>query len=449
MQVMLSQRAQNLVPSSVYNEMWDLMKKPWDRRNNPQGFVNLGVAENQLMQDELKAYMDARMDINGSALTYQDGPLGSEQLRQALARFLGREFNAHRKIEASQIVVTNGVTSALEHAAWALANAGEAFLLGRPYYGGTTLEQRAGVRTVPVSFGQVDPLGPGAVQCYEDALLSAREQGIVVKGLFLCSPHNPLGRCYPRNVLLQLLALCQKYQLHLLSDEVYALSVWHAPSFTSLLSLDLDGIIDPTLVHVLWGVSKDFGANGWRLGCLISQSNEMLRKALASVAIYSYASSITDHVVAQMLLDDSFTTFYLAENRRRLAAAYARTIRFLQRYRIPFTGSTHAALFVWADLGTAFRRRHPDILDKGEAIKELKNALSRQRVYLAWGGNFDSESLDMFRIVFAHPTHSLDEGLRRINQALDDGLSFAPLASSHLSDSHLLPCVGRSRIRNN
>ena len=151
-----------MVPSSVYDEMWDLMKKPWDREKNPEGFVNLGVAENQLMQNELKAYMDARMDISGSALTYQDGPLGSEQLRQALARFLGRQFNAHRKIEASEIVVTNGVTSALEHAAWALANAGEAFLLGRPYYGGTTLEQRAGVRTVPVSFGQVDPLGPGA-----------------------------------------------------------------------------------------------------------------------------------------------------------------------------------------------------------------------------------------------------------------------------------------------
>ncbi|USP76863.1 1-aminocyclopropane-1-carboxylate synthase [Curvularia clavata] len=443
---MLSQRAQDMVPSSVYNEMWDLMKQPWDGEKNPQGFVNLGVAENQLMQDELKAYMDARMDIHGSVLTYQEGPLGSKRLRQALARFLGRHLNAHRAIKPSQIIVTNGVTTSLEHAAWALADAGEAFLLGRPYYGALTLEQRAGVRTVPVAFGQVDPLGPGAVECYEEALLSARDQGIVVKGLFLCSPHNPLGRCYPRHVILQLLALCQKYRIHLLSDEVYALSVWHAPSFTSILSLDLDGIIDPSLVHVLWGVSKDFGANGWRLGCLISQANEELRAALSSVAIYSYASSITDHLVAQMLLDDSFTTAYLAESRRRLAAAYTRTTRFLQRHRIPFTGGTHAALFVWADLGTAYRRRHPDIVDSDEAIEQLKKALFRQRVYLAWGGNFDSESPDMFRIVFAHPTHYLDEGLERINQALDNGISYMPLASSSLPENRPLLGAGRSQL---
>lgn len=435
-----------MVPSSVYNEMWDLMKKPWDRRDNPHGFVNLGVAENQLMQDELKVYMDAHMDIHGSVLTYQDGPSGSERLRQALARFLGRQLNTHRAIEPSQIIVTNGVTSSLEHAVWALADAGEAFLLGRPYYGASTLEQRAGVRTVPVRFGAVDPLGPGAVQCYEDALLGARDQGIVVKGLFLCSPHNPLGRCYPRHVLLQLLALCQKYRLHLLSDEVYALSVWHAPSFTSILSLDLDGIIDPSLVHVLWGISKDFGANGWRLGCLISQANEELRAALVSVAIYSYASSITDHLVAQMLLDDSFTTAYLAENRRRLAAAYARTTRFLQHHRIPFAGGTHAALFVWADLGTAYRRRHPDIVDRDEVIKELKKALFEHRMYLAWGGNFDSESPDMFRIVFAHPTHYLDEGLRRINQALNNGLAYESLVPSSLPESSLLLGAGRSQL---
>jgi len=55
---------------------------------------------------------------------------------------------------------------------------------------------------------------------------------------------------------------CEKYRLHLLSDEIYALSVWinpncpNAPGFTSVLSIDTKGLIDPSLVHVMWGMSK-------------------------------------------------------------------------------------------------------------------------------------------------------------------------------------------------
>ena len=55
---------------------------------------------------------------------------------------------------------------------------------------------------------------------------------------------------------------CQRHKIHLISDEIYALSVWRNPeipnaiTFTSVLSIDPTGIIDPGLIHVLWGMSK-------------------------------------------------------------------------------------------------------------------------------------------------------------------------------------------------
>src|SRR4051794_36361553 len=70
------------------------------------------------------------------------------------------------------------------------------------------------------------------------------------------------GICYTPEVLQALLNLCQTYQIHIISDEVYALSVWHnkaaphTPSFTSLLSIDFSALINPGLVHVLRGMSK-------------------------------------------------------------------------------------------------------------------------------------------------------------------------------------------------
>lgn len=65
---------------------------------------------------------------------------------------------------------------------------------------------------------------------------------------------------------------CQKYQIHLISDEIYALSVFEnpeapdAPGFVSALSIDMTGIIDPHLVHVLWGMSKVGGELCYPLG---------------------------------------------------------------------------------------------------------------------------------------------------------------------------------------
>ncbi len=54
--------------------------------------------------------------------------------------------------------------------------------------------------------------------------------------------------------------LCSKHGIHLISDEIYAQSVYIVdsshPPFTSVLSIDPTGIIDPNLVHVMYGMAK-------------------------------------------------------------------------------------------------------------------------------------------------------------------------------------------------
>lgn len=58
-----------------------------------------------------------------------------------------------------------------------------------------------------------------------------------------------------------LFRLCGKRKIHLVSDEIYALSVYDsgepgAVPFTSVLSLNKEGLIDEKYVHVLYGLSK-------------------------------------------------------------------------------------------------------------------------------------------------------------------------------------------------
>lgn len=56
--------------------------------------------------------------------------------------------------------------------------------------------------------------------------------------------------------------LCNRYRLHLISDEIYGLSAWGNPKvkdnvgFTSALSIDAAQFMDPSMLHVQWGLSK-------------------------------------------------------------------------------------------------------------------------------------------------------------------------------------------------
>lgn len=69
------------------------------------------------------------------------------------------------------------------------------------------------------------------------------------------------GQCYSPEVLRGYMKFCQTYSIHLISDEIYALCVFDsgdsaAIPFTSVLSLDSAGLIDPDYLHVFYGMSK-------------------------------------------------------------------------------------------------------------------------------------------------------------------------------------------------
>ena len=69
------------------------------------------------------------------------------------------------------------------------------------------------------------------------------------------------GRCYPPSTLRSLMGFCQENSIHMISDEIYALSVFDAGSndavgFTSVFAIDPRGLIDTDRLHVLYEMSK-------------------------------------------------------------------------------------------------------------------------------------------------------------------------------------------------
>lgn len=108
------------------------------------------------------------------------------------------------------------------------------------------LISRGRVKLIPVHLSPEKAFGPESLELFEEVYDKVTAQGISVRAVvsnllyhtvsitidiwpldqIVCNPQNPLGRTYPRETLLAYAKFCQNKDLHLVSDEIYALSVY-------------------------------------------------------------------------------------------------------------------------------------------------------------------------------------------------------------------------------
>ncbi|KAL8845006.1 MAG: hypothetical protein Q9176_000678 [Flavoplaca citrina] len=413
------------------------------------------------MHKELASYFN-KLEFKSSLLTYGDGPFGSRALRSALSSFFNDYFNPVRKVLPEQLLVAGGVTSILDLVTVGVADEGDGILIGRPLYTSFAkdVSSRAGAKMIPVSAEGKDPMGEEMVEQYEKELQRQEKLGTKIRAVILSSPHNPLGKCYSVNALKAYMRFCQKYHIHLISDEVYAMSIYKTPSnasavpFTSALAIDTTGLIDANLVHILYGMSKDFSSNGLRSGVLLSQSNPQLLSSLKSIALFSWPCSVTEYYWTTLLNDRPFLDYYFTENNSRLAASYARLTAFLTSHGIKWVEGSNAGFFLWADFrgvlgkdinvvdddagakregeeeqveATAVMSEKPA---QGQVYKTSRKAKERDdwffgkmmeaKVFIATGDAFFAEEHGWYRVTFSVPEDILSVGLERLGRVLEE-----------------------------
>lgn len=98
-------------------------------------------------------------------------------------------------------------------------------------------------------------------------------------------PSNPTGSTYPRERLKELAKVARKYNLILISDEIYGL-LDHSGNHVSISRYYPEGTI------ISSGLSKWAGAGGWRLGTFTFPENlRWLQNAMAIVASETFTST--------------------------------------------------------------------------------------------------------------------------------------------------------------
>ena len=96
------------------------------------------------------------------------------------------------------------------------------------------------------------------------------------KAILFCSPNNPTGTVHPRQSFKELHAICEKHDLHLISDEVYREFIYSKDKpFTALQLQDKNN-----RVVVIDSMSKRFSLCGSRLGFIASKNKEFMQTIL-------------------------------------------------------------------------------------------------------------------------------------------------------------------------
>lgn len=183
---------------------------------------------------------------------------GAENFRQALAALRSRQFGFPID-PVENVVVTCGSTEAMMAAVMTIVNPGEKVIVFSPFYENYTADTiLSGADPIYV------PLYPPAFTFNADELEAAFKQN--PKAMILCNPSNPCGKVFTRAELEYIADLAKKYDVYVITDEVYEHIIYKPHVHTYLASLP--GMFERTVT--CGSLSKTYSITGWRLGHIVA-----------------------------------------------------------------------------------------------------------------------------------------------------------------------------------
>ena len=254
----ISQRANEryMKPGLPYMNDWlDACDNRYNKDNNPQGALPLAMAENNLMQEDILTRINGFHAFTKGATNY-GVTTGQLEVRESIATFLGDHvFRVGSKaINPDHLVLAGGVTALLNMLSMTLFDRLDGVLVPIPYYSNFVNDFRyiGDVFVVEVHGEKPrDITSVWTMHTLDVAFEEAMKEGHKPKALLLTNPRNPLGTVYTDEHIRNAIEWTRKRAMHLVVDEIYALSVFdETKRFNSVVKL-LDNKLD-THVHVLW-----------------------------------------------------------------------------------------------------------------------------------------------------------------------------------------------------
>jgi len=294
----MSKKMKQIPPSGI-RRFFDLLA-------SIEGVISLGVGEPDYPTPW--HIREAAISSVEKGYTMYTSNLGMPELRQELSRYLKENYDLKYSPDG-ELLITVGVSEALDLAMRAILNPGDEVIMPDPcYVSYSACVILAGGTPVMVPTSQESNFEISAADV--EARVTSKTKAILIG-----YPANPTGAVMSREKLSQIAEVARRHNLIVISDEIYAKLVYGV-KHTCLATLP--EMKENTIL--LNGFSKAYAMTGWRIG--YAAANREIIAPMTKIHQYTIMSAPTMGQVAAIEAlksgEDSVAEMVEEYDRRRL-----------------------------------------------------------------------------------------------------------------------------------
>ena len=307
-------------------------------------------------------------------------------------------------VTAEHVFMGNGVSELIDLTLRALLNPGDEVLVPSPDYP---------LWTAAVSLNDGKPVHypcPPDNQFHPD--LDALERLITPKtrAIVIINPNNPTGAVYSHEALEAMVALAEKHQLVIFSDEIYDGMVYDDAEFHPIAPM-----VTNTLCGTFSGLSKVYRACGFRVGWVsFSGTNDMAGDYLHGLDLLAslrLCSNVPGQWGVQTALGGYQSLNKLIRPGGRLYESRKAVIEGVAASDYLDVVAPQGSMYAFIGADT---KKLPDFDDQKFAMELLES----QHVLVAPGSSFNVDYTNYFRVTILPQSRIIEDVFRRMETVL-------------------------------
>jgi aminotransferase len=379
-QKLISERANKLSPSGI--------RKFFDLLASIDGVISLGVGEPDFPTPW--HICEAAVKSMEKGYTMYTSNSGIPELRELISKYFIEKHNVEYN-PYGEILVTVGVSEALDLAMRAILNPGDEVIMTDPHY---------------VAYDSCVILAEGVpvmVPTHEangfevDAADIEKRITKKTRAILIGYPSNPTGAVMPREKLEAIAEVAKKHNIVVISDEIYA-RLNYGREHTCFASLP--GMRENTIL--LGGFSKAYAMTGWRVGYALAPAD--IIAAMVKIHQYTIMSAPTQ---AQVTAIEALKTG--EKDVLEMVADYDR------RRKVIVKGLRDIGLSCFEPKGAFYA--FPSITCTGMTSEEFSEGLLKEeKVAVVPGSAFGKCGEGYVRCCYATSMADIEEALKRIGR---------------------------------
>jgi len=364
------------------------IRKFFDILFSLDGVVSLGIGEPDFITP--RHIRDAATYALEKGYTMYSSNYGLLELRQELAQHLKSHFHVGYDPE-KEILITVGTSQGLDLALRATINPGDEVIIPDPcYVAYSPCIVLAGGVPVPVLTGIENNFSIKASEI--EARITSKTKSILIG-----YPSNPTGAIVPLDELNKIAEVARKYNLVVISDEVYSRLVY---GVTHNCFSGIPGTIDKTIL--IGGFSKTYAMTGWRIGYVAAD-----RKFIEAMTRIHQYTMLCAPIMVQMAAIEALKNG--EDDIKMMVNEYDK------RRHLLVDGLNSIGLNCFEPSGAFYT--FPSIACTGMTSDEFsERLLMEEKVAVIPGSAFGSGGEGFVRCSYATPLTNIEEALTRMSK---------------------------------